>query len=1126
MQFNVKGLLCPGSCRAAFFEHSTLVFAMRVSFVYVMLGLCSMTLLFAEEVKSQSLEEIRVTVELNNQSLPQLFTQIENQTGLLFAFRQPELDKVQPLTISKQATSVKAVLDLVFTNTKLRYKQVNYSVIVFEEEPAPVSQPTIQPITGTVTDKSGSPLPGVSIFIKGTTIGTVSDFNGKYTIDAKDEDLLVFSFIGYKTFETSPAARLVIEVVMEEDTKVLGEVTINGGYYETTDKLKTGNITKVNAREIENQPVSSPILALQGRVAGLEVTPTSGVTGIAPTVRLRGNNSLRMGKLNTPNPQDNGNAPLYVIDDVPINSQSLYSAGIGFSNDGGFDPLSSMNLANIESIEVLKDGDATAIYGSRGANGVILITTKRAKTGERTNIDFNIYRGVGKITNRLKLMNTRQYLAMRKEGMDNDGSTPQLNGGDLDVLLWDSTRYTDWQEELLGGTANITDINLGVSAGNRNTSFRFNGGYHKETTIFPGDFSYQKGTGQLSVNHVSANQKFRMDISTTYGMDRNELFYGSNLMSVAIVLPPNAPALRLPDGSLNWEVREINGENVSTWKNPLADWEMIRVMHTQNIMNNASFSYELFPELTISTTAGYSFLTSQLTSESPLTADPPEVRSLYQSGSYGVTDNRRSTWIIEPKVSYAKQIDKHNITMLAGATWQKITAGQNMMIGFNYPSDAMLGSLKGAGNISVPSNENTEYKYVSSYFRVGYNWQDRYLVNLTGRRDGSSRFGPNRRFGNFGAVGAAWIFSNEPFMQAVKFMTLGKFRASYGTTGNDQIADYAYYDLFVSVGEPGGIIGVIPNSLYNPDFRWEVTKKLEAAVELAFFQNRLSTSVSWYRNRTDNQLVSYPLSAITGFESVYTNFDALVQNSGLEIVLSGDVFSRDAWRWNISANVSVQRNKLVRFDGIESSPYANAYKVGQPLTVEFLYTGLGVNPETGLYEIEDRNNDGIYNNSDKQLFNVRGNPFFGGINNSIQFNNIELSFLISFAHQYARPYATSVAPGVAVNQPVWVLRRWQQSGDETDVQRFSDNNDNSYGRYIESNKFIANASFIRLKTLSLGYRFPVQWIERVKLQQARIFIQAQNLFTITKYKKVGIDPETQGQVPPPSFLSLGLQLRF
>ncbi|RNL88556.1 SusC/RagA family TonB-linked outer membrane protein [Sinomicrobium pectinilyticum] len=979
-------------------------------------------------------------------------------------------------------------------------------ILVFLPVFATVSPPIFnlqQQITGIVTDAEGLPLPGVNILIKGRGEGTFSDMNGAWAIRTSKGDTLVFSYIGFKTIEEAVGEQTAINIALMENVTSLEGVELNAGYYTVKERERTGNIAKVSAEEIELQPVVNPLQALQGRMAGVSIVQSSSVPGSAATIQIRGQNSLR----------PEGNLPLYVVDGVPINSSAITSGGILAL--GGIDPLNTINLSNIESIEVLKDADATSIYGSRGANGVVLITTKKGKSG-KTTLNINMYSGAGKMSNTLKMLNTGQYLEMRGEAYTNDGVMPtETNAPDL--LLWDQHRYTDWQEELLGGSAFITDIQASVSGGNANTSFTLGGAYHKEGVIFPGDFGYQKITGNFNLNHTSSNEKFRVNFSTNYGVDKNKLFNRSLFVRDVIVLPPNAPALYNERGELNWEG--------STWVNPLGYLRKTLDVKSNNIVTNMVLRYRLFPGLELKTNLGYTNLYGEQVTKNPKSSNDPDIQTTNTSQQL---NTKRRSWIVEPQLVFSQKIGGGHLETVIGGTFQKSSSGRLLISGEGYPDESMIGNLSAAENQSVLLQEDIDYAYTAVFGRIGYNFRKKYFINLTGRRDGSSRFGPNKRFANFGAIGGAWIFSKEPFVvNHLSFLSFGKLRGSYGTTGSDQIADYGYYDAY----EPTVAGGLYPTQLANPDYSWEVNRKLEGAVELGFARDRILFSASWYRNRSSNQLIGYALPAMTGFTSIQANLPATVQNTGWELELMTHNIQSSGFNWKTSLNITYPKNRLVEFPGIEQSSYANTYHVGASLRSAILYQSVGVNPETGLYEVLDANEDGRFDFNDRTVIKDLGRQYFGGINNSISYKNIGLEFFVEFVKQQGRNQLSMFGtPGrLMENRPLEVMERWQQEGDMAGIQRFSQSatGNTAYTRAASSDLAIGDASFIRLKTLSLSYQIPPAYITRAGLNACKVYIHAQNLFTMTNYP--GLDPQYPGNIqgmPALRTITGGVRLTF
>jgi TonB-linked SusC/RagA family outer membrane protein len=852
-------------------------------------------------------------------------------------------------------------------------------------------------------------------------------------------------------------------------------------------------------------------MALQGRMAGVDITPYTGVAGSAVKIQIRGQNSLR----------SDGNFPLYVIDGVQVDSRPLRSSGALLNY--GFDPLSTINPSNIESIQVLKDADATAIYGSRGANGVIIITTKKGTASGPTNFTLSASSGIGQISNKVDLLNTEEYLEMRNEAFTNDGATP----GALDVDLngtWDNQRYTDWQEELLGGNSNVTDVQAGITGGSANTSFRFTGGFHKENVIIPGDFSFHSITSNLNLTHTSPNKKLTAILSINYGANKNTLINDGAFVGAALMLPPNAPALYDENGNINWQFR---ADGFHSWTNPLSLIKKTQHLTSGNLVANTSVGYEILPKLQLKANLGYTDFNSDDNVKIPISSRPPaQIATATGQSTFGT--NKRTSWIVEPQLNYSRDFNDHHIDIVIGTTFQENNSSYLSIRGTGYSSDALLNSLQAAPAKTVAVDESSQYRYTAFFGRIGYNWKSKYLLNLTGRRDGSSRFGPNNRFGNFGALGAAWVFSKESLIaNNLNFLSFGKLRASYGTTGSDQIGDYQFYNTYNMAQGPYQNISLVPTALYNPDYAWELTKKLEAALELGFAEDRIMIEASWYRNRSSNQLVFNPLPWTTGFPFVVGNFDATVENSGWEFLLNTINISSDNIRWRTSINVSIQRNKLLKFDNIESSPYATLYKVGEPLSLQRLYVWEGVDPETGTHQLADINDDGSIDDSDRQLMTPLARQYYGGMVNTIGYKAFELSFLFQFSKGNGYGFMGEMPGTRSQNQPTFVMDRWQKEGDQADVAKFtrSTASSNLYNKVRTSSLNTADASFIRLKTLSLSYTLPASLLTKAGIQESRIYLQGQNLFTLTDFDMV-LDPETINALPPLRIIMMGIQFKL
>ncbi|MCX2681901.1 SusC/RagA family TonB-linked outer membrane protein [Galbibacter sp. EGI 63066] len=970
-------------------------------------------------------------------------------------------------------------------------------------------------IEGVVTDSQGVPIEGVHVLIKNSRSGTFTNRDGTYMISAHPTDVLTFSYIGFQVEERRVGDLSSIDVQLKEAVTDLGAVTVNAGYYTVSEKERTGNISRITAKDIELQPVNNPLGAIQGYMPGVNIVQSTGLPGGGYNIQIRGKNFI------------NGSTePLYIIDGVPFSSQSLGSYDVsGQILAGNISPLNAINPGDIKSIEVLKDADATAIYGSRGANGVVLITTKKGKIG-RTRINVNISNTIGRVSNFLELMNTEQYLEVRREGVINDGFGPFLDDSAYDffwpdIKSWDNNRYTDWQKELIGGTAYRNNAQLAVSGGSSQTQFLISGAYQKETTVFPGDANYKKATVHNKLNHQSADNRFKINLSTIYTDEKNQLPRTDFTFS-AYTLEPNAPKLYDDEGNINWEN--------NTWDNPIASLEEDYQVEINSLIVNAGISYMLFPNLEFKTSLGYNTYSLESYKTLPSSARNPQLGFTPKNNSSITTNNsKRQSWIAEPQLNWNKEWNKTKINILMGATFQRETTQQFVQKGTGFPNNNLIFNLSAAEILEVLQDADSEYSYQAFFGRFNFSWDSKYILNLTGRRDGSSRFGPGKQFGNFGAVGLAWLFSKEAIFSGSSILSFGKLRASYGTTGSDNIGDYKFLDTYNITGfDYDGITILEPTGIFNPLFGWEENQKFEVALELGFFNDRLFLNTSWYRNRSSNQLIGIPLTATTGFSELTGNFDATVENTGFEVDLQVINLQTKNFNWTTTFNITVPRNKLIKFDDLETSTYANRLIIGEPITIVKLYNALGIDPDTGIYQFEDYNADGnIRSPEDKQWVEDFTPKFYGGLRNTLSYKNLTLDFFFQFKKQKAfNNLRWRTTPGLRGNRPVSLLDRWQQQGDTNPYQRASGGLSPSVGpsdfNQSESNAAVSDASFIRLRNISLNYQVP----SINNNLEVNVYLQGQNLLTFTDYE--GPDPEQPSSIvlPPLKNITLGLQVVF
>jgi TonB-linked SusC/RagA family outer membrane protein len=1057
-----------------------------------------------------------ITLSIKNASLEKVFVEIKKQTGYEFVYRWELLQNTRLVDIDVKDEPLKQVLDICFRNQRLTYTIMDNQIVLSEKaEQKNISPPLLSliDITGKITDKDGNPLAGANVKVKGTTNGTTTNAEGEFVLKAIDENaVLEISFVGYETQTIAVKNKTTINTSLAVNTKQLDEMLVQA-YGTTTRRLNVGNISKVSAEEISRQPVSNPLAALEGRVPGLIVTQTSGISGAAFKIQLRGQNSIAQGS-----------DPLFVIDGVPFapNNSNINQLNSQATNNllPGLSPFNSINPNDIESIEILKDADATAIYGSRGANGVILITTKKGKAG-KTNYSANVYSGSSKVARTMSMMNTSQYLQMRHEGFNNDAIVPTVTNAP-DLLAWDTTRYTDLKKLLIGGTAHTTDAQASISGGTVNTTFFIGGSYHRETTVYPGDLTDARASMHINLNHLSADKRFSTTLSAIYSSDKNNLL--SSDLAGGLTLSPNLPPLYDSLGKLNWQQGGVS------FLNPLAYLLQTYTVQTDNLLANSRLSYQLLPGLTIRASLGYNTIWGDEMSIFPKTSLNP-INNPISSSQFG--NSSQKSWIIEPQIEYFKVFPKGKLDLLIGGTLQEQIGKGTTISASGYSSDALLQSIGGAGSLTG-SSSYSKYRYDAIFGRINYNWQDKYLINITGRRDGSSRFGPDRQFANFGSVGSGWIFSNEGFIkQALTFLSFGKLRLSYGTTGNDGIGNYKFLDTWRSTLNPyQGIPGLTPSGLFNPDYSWEENKKFESAIELGFLNDRILFSTSYYRNRSGNQLINYRLPAQTGFTSVVQNFSALIQNSGLEFLLTSKNFNTEEVNWTSSINLTINRNKLISFPNIASSSYSAKYVVGKPLSIIYLYHFLGVDPATGIYQFQDVNSDGTIDTKDYVASGNYAPKFYGGFSNDINYKRLELNVFFEFRKQIGQNYLASLTstPGMMYNQPTIVLNHWQKPGDVSNIQKLSSNPgslaDNAQFTLPSSDGAYSDASFIRLKNISLSYNLPSNWLQKMHLSNCRIYMLGQNLLTITNYK--GADPEAQTfyTLPPLKTIAAGIQFTF
>lgn len=1075
-----------------------------------------------------------VTLYKKNAPLTEIFKEIRQQTGYDFFYELSWLEKAKPVNINVSNIPLTEALNQCFKDQPLTYT-ITGTTIVLKLKPAPallteVIAPAGFDVRGIVLDENGTPLALANVKVKGSDRITTTNNRGEFHLkNVESNTVLVISSVGYSRQEIAVNNQADLRVQLKVAIGTLEEVQFVA-YGKTSKLLNTGNIASVKASDIEKQPVQNPLLALQGRVAGVAITQSNGLAGSGVKIRVQGQNSIAKGS-----------DPIYVIDGVPIDPQ-LPSTGNDVifvisgpdSNNGYGNPLNYLNPSDIESIDILKDADATAIYGSRAANGAVLITTKKGKAG-KMKLDLNMQVGFGKLARRVNMLNTRQYLDMRYEAFANDGidwTKPSVSANDL--KLWDTTRYTNWQDELLGGTAKYTNLGASVSGGTTTSRYLISGTYHKETTVFPlpPGFADEKGAVHFNVDANSANNKFKLQFSGNFMADNNQL-PSNDFTQTALLLEPDAPALLNKDGSINW-APDANGNTTLSDANVMTLQYKKYVNKTYNFVSSLSMGYTIFPGLEVRSSFGFNYMQTNDFLPAPLIAVAPELRATTMRGA-AFGDRNIKGWIFEPQATYSKTISKGILVLLLGSTFQDRKANSVSLYGSGQISDELLENIQAAPIVYIRTPTISRYKYNALFGRVNYNWLDKYILNVNVRRDGSTRFGAHNRFHNFESVGGAWIFSNEKIVQdKVRFISFGKLRGSYGTTGNDQIGEYQFmtlYDLYSGSAPYQGIVGLIPTRLPNPDLQWEETRKLQIGLDLGFWQDRLVINTTWVNNRSSNQLLQYSLPNISGFSDYYSNFPATIQNSTWEFTVTGKILQQKDLGWTSNANLTIPRNKLVSFSNLSTSAYANQLVVGQPVDVFSYYHFIGVGAGTGDYLFADKNGQPTLNPNtitDRTVLVSRFPKFYGGFQNTFTYKGIQLDLLFQFVKQTgyneltfwnSSRYPGMFARGVS-NQPVTILDRWQKPGDNASVARFRTT---EVPAIISSDRRFTDVSYIKLRNMAVSCSLPQKWIDKARFRSFRIYLHGQNLLTITKHKQLDPEVQSMASLPPLRVFTIGLQ---
>lgn len=1079
-----------------------------------------------------------VTLSLKNASLEQVFDQVKRQTGLSFIWDEQTLRQTRPVDIGVKNASVAEVMDLCLKDQPLTYRIIGKIVVINGKatpslqngavlSPADLSSPELTfTIHGHVIDSLGNPLAGASVMVRGSKKGTATDASGNFELhNIPLNAVLVISFSGYeprefRNLKMDNATPLTVTLRRNNSPLDVMQVV---AYGTSSRRFSVGSIATVDAETIAKQPVNNVLLALQGQVPGLAVNASSGAPGGAVRLQVRGQNTLR-GSNASLAPYDQ---PLIIIDGLPFapqNNNTNLLNGFGITNtldpnfSGGMSPFNSINPLDIESISILKDADATSIYGTQGANGVVLITTKKAKGG-KTTLNMSVNQAINVVSRPLEMLNTQQYLDLRREALSNDGlSLAATDASSIpDLKIFDQNKYTNWYNQFFNKTASNTNVYAALTGGTNQTNFVVSTGYTNVGYNSPGGFADQRFTLHTAFHH-EINSRLTIDFGTDYSYDKNNTS-GAPTAFRTFMTPPNYPDLLDASGNLNWYYQGISLANYQQYgflKQPSSQ-------NTYNLNTHLNIHYRLAPGLNLGINAGYSRMTTSEYQAFPLSSQDPQSFPV-SNATFG--NNTFETLNIEPQLDYKLTIGNGTLTALAGTSYKKNQNNSTILTGDNYATDALLGSITGAAAITA-SDAGSIYKYSAVFGRVNYIYDQKYIVNITGRRDGSSNFGPGNQFGNFGSAGLGWIFSEEQiFKNAAPFISYAKLSGNYGTNGSDGMSAYKYRAFWQPTADAIAFQGTIPYqalNLYNPDYGWSVKKTLNLSLDLGLLKDRILLNATWYQSRTSNQLTNYSLPIQTGFSSIYQNFNATVQDKGWEFTLSSTNIKTKNFNWSTNFNIALNRNKLLAFPDLATSPYASYYTIGKSITSITGYKYKDVNPATGVFEFYtangqttyDPNGESAYQGGDRQIIADLQPKFSGGLGNTFSYKSFSLMAFFQFSKQTSRNYLADLysqaTPGNFVNLPVQILDHWRAPGDISNIQKvtsgvsFNSQVQSAGVTFYLSSGAYSDASYVRLKTVSLSYTLPDSYLKRVNIKSCHVFVNAQNLLTITNFK-VG-DPE-------------------
>lgn len=1029
-----------------------------------------------------------ITFSGKNIRLQKVFDEIRKQTGFYFWYDLNEIRKARPVTIDVRNASLETTLSLCLKGQPLTYAIVERTIVIKikegkqeekENEKEGVNKPP--PVTGKVINARGEPLGGASILLKNSSTGTQSDENGMFTIDVPNNSTLVISYVGYESQEVQVRSGSPLNIVMNLVESKDEIVVIAYGTARKRDL--TGSVSQVKTKEITSVPTTNVIQALQGRAAGVQILRNNGEPGAGISVRVRGTNSI-LGS----------NEPLYVIDGFPFSGNPTF-----------------LQNSDIESIEILKDASSIAIYGSRGANGVVLITTKSGKKGGITTVDFEASYTRQSVTKKMNLLTPHQYVKIYNEQALNDGLQPYFTQAQVDSFA--NVKGTDWQDLVLRD-APMYNASITVNGGNEKTRISLSAGIFDQKGIIRNS-EFKRYSLRGNINHdiskvfnvsynITLTRINRQFQSSSLGNRGNDLISGM-LMAPATLSP------FLADGSyrrLNTAYPFIS--NVLT--NPMiAINEVSDRVKADRVLSNLALTIKPHKDLSIRISGGIENANDRTDAHTNI---EPTINSV---GSASVGTSQLTSLLNENVANYTKRIAGiHNIAVTAGFTYQDLVATSLSGSGVGFLSDVTgTGSLGGAATPGIPTSGYSKWVLMSYLGRVNYNFDDRYLLTFSFRRDGSSRYSPENKWSNFPSAAIAWRVSNEGFMKSSQLFSDLKLRASYGSTGSTAIGPYQTLNQL----SPGNtIFGDALHVTYAPgttlpgSLKWETTNQFDVGVDAALLGNRIRLTADYYVKQTKNLLNRVQLPASTGYTTTVQNVGE-IRNKGFELGVDADVL-KGAVSWNVNANISFNRNKVVKlYNGQDIfgstfytgslNDYVNLLREGQPLGIFYGYVEKGYTAN-GLLEYEDLNKDGSINASDKTYIGNPNPDFIYGFNSVTSFKGFELTVFIQGSQGndlFNLNKSSTMDLGMGLNLPQEIYHdHWTPGNTNTKYPKITNKlNANMSSRFVE------DGSYLRFRNIQLAYSLPVDNFNLKWFRNAQVYVSAQNLITISNYS--WYDPE-------------------